>query len=241
MAHGTQDWFVTAQQSLVHKMADMGELAARLGSPDVYDRRGTVFFITSFESGFAGWSTGYSGTGGGVYYVCTPSKSGHGSIMLETGNGASAYAEIARHLPPPPYGVWGFEYAFAPDSEMLQTYLVVNNHVSQRQQTYGVGYDITTGNLWVYDENLSPKVIANVGKVYVVSSPFCILKVVFDSINRNYVRAIFNNIQVDISDTLGFDGAGGHDRDVEVVIYSMCKRGLSSKVAIDSVIFTTNE
>ena len=58
MAHGAPDWFGTTPQGMVHRVADLAELAARLGSPDVFDRRGNVLFMDSFENGQNNWSHG---------------------------------------------------------------------------------------------------------------------------------------------------------------------------------------
>jgi len=241
MAHGTHDWFATAQQGLVYRVADVGELAARMGSPDVHDRRGTVFFITSFDNGLAGWSYGASGVGGSCYFVASPVKTGRGAITLETGAGSLTYASIARHLPPPPSGVWGFEYAFAPDIEMKETWVEVRNHTAGREHIYDCGYDLELGIVWVLDSSLDKQTVATPGKVYAVNSPFSILKMVFDSSNRYYSRVIFNNLVTTLTTIQGYNGPGGHDRDVEIWIYNRTRRGLNSVVAIDSLVFTSNE
>lgn len=49
MARGQEDFGMYASKSVMASISDVGELAARLGSRAVYDRRGNVFYWDDFE------------------------------------------------------------------------------------------------------------------------------------------------------------------------------------------------
>jgi len=55
MVHGFPDWGEYAPQTQISKSLDVAELAVRLGSPCIYDRRGTVMFLDDFSSGLNKW------------------------------------------------------------------------------------------------------------------------------------------------------------------------------------------
>jgi len=64
MPHGAPDWSNVVKYYQVHRLDDMAELAARLGSVVQYDRRGDVFFMDSFENGKGKWFVASDGVGG---------------------------------------------------------------------------------------------------------------------------------------------------------------------------------
>jgi hypothetical protein len=55
MGRGQPDWGEYAPQEQVSKTLDLAELAARLGSPVVYDRNGTVLFMDTFAYDLIHW------------------------------------------------------------------------------------------------------------------------------------------------------------------------------------------
>lgn len=57
MPRGMPDWGEYSPQEVVSKLLDNAELAARLGSPVLFDRRGTVIFMDDFNCGVNHWDT----------------------------------------------------------------------------------------------------------------------------------------------------------------------------------------
>lgn len=55
MPRGMPDWAEYSPQELIDKTLDMAEVAARLGSPCLYDRRGTVIFYDDLNTGDSKW------------------------------------------------------------------------------------------------------------------------------------------------------------------------------------------
>ena len=73
------------------------ELAARLGSPDTFDRRGDVLWMDDFESGLK-WRTSLLGTGSLIDLTATMAASGGKCCRLVTGSANNDYAYLLRHF-----------------------------------------------------------------------------------------------------------------------------------------------
>lgn len=55
MPRDLPDWGALSAQQVVYEITDLGELAARLGSIDTFDRRGDVIWMDDFECGLKAW------------------------------------------------------------------------------------------------------------------------------------------------------------------------------------------
>ncbi len=53
MPHGTPDWGLVGPKTTVYGLDDLGEHAARLGSPHFWDRRGDTILMDDFEHGLS--------------------------------------------------------------------------------------------------------------------------------------------------------------------------------------------
>lgn len=81
MARGQPDFGMYAAYSHLISLADMAELAARLDSIVLFDRRGKVALLDNFESTVLKWSTSTSGTGA-IALDSTYPKSGSQDVKL---------------------------------------------------------------------------------------------------------------------------------------------------------------
>jgi hypothetical protein len=112
MAHGRPDFNLTAGVRTTYRWSDFDELAARLGSPVSYDRRGDVIFIESFEhgDGMITWATGGAGSTAGLSLA--RARTGHFSAALYTPSVANAYAHLTRRGVYPAVSPLGAEISF---------------------------------------------------------------------------------------------------------------------------------
>jgi len=94
MPRGQPDYGLYTQTSLAAGIADPGETAARLGSINVYDRRGWTTWLDDFEAPIIKWDR--FNAFGGIYPVLTSdfALSGAQSIKLECGLGVGSYSRI---------------------------------------------------------------------------------------------------------------------------------------------------
>jgi len=96
-------------QSTRFPLADMGELAARLGSMVTYDRRGEVIWMDDFGSGTSGWGHAGYGTGSGVKIVASPTGMGSYAMRLQAGSDGDMQAQLFRFFSPAYLGRAGVE------------------------------------------------------------------------------------------------------------------------------------
>lgn len=114
MAHGAPDYSNVWKDVSVFRLDDMAELAARLWSPNVWDRRGDVFFMEDFEHGLEKWNilTG----GGDEQAIVSIEKPLHGgycaSLLTQTGSGG--LVAIDKGFPLTASSKIGFESHFKP-------------------------------------------------------------------------------------------------------------------------------
>lgn len=94
MPRGQPDYGLYTQTSLAAGIADPGETAARLGSINVFDRRGWTTWLDDFEAPIVKWDR--FNAFGGLYPVLSSdfALSGAQSIKLENGLGATSYSRI---------------------------------------------------------------------------------------------------------------------------------------------------
>jgi len=107
--HGLPDWGLTGRKATVYGLDDLGEAVARLGSPVVWDRRGDVFWIETFEYGRRKASV--SGDPVGYTNTLSSALAEHGPYCMVIGpaTGLGAYVDVRWFHPLPPYGGWGHE------------------------------------------------------------------------------------------------------------------------------------
>ena len=97
MPRGYPDWGVVTAQ-LGAPEFDTGEMAARIGSPYSYLRRGKVLFIDSFEIGWNSWRKSPGATGSISLTTFQPYH-GAKAIKFVPPSGAGDYAGLLKYIP----------------------------------------------------------------------------------------------------------------------------------------------
>jgi len=147
MPHGGPDWGTVGPIGTIFTIEDLGELAARLGSPDTFDRRGNVIFIDNFDSGIEPWWIGGNPAGWAGRWCPDQHRSGGFSLELTTKAeaGASAYAE--RYFPYPSKSRLGVEMHFNHNFRVKEAEFLIE--VYDGENLYEV-YIQLVGDTWQY-------------------------------------------------------------------------------------------
>lgn len=241
MAHGTPDFGVTAGAATTHQLFDVGELAARLGSPDTYDRRGDVMFWEDFECGLARWLIQFSGGAGTGALTTTRARNGRNSLSLTTAAVAGALARAIAFLPPPAGSRIGLEAS--------AEFTDVNNRLEWRiiLQDDGIEYDyfvrwdndlqqlLTFGPGSVYTAFASDVRLSNTARLFNTG------KIVIDEEGQQYERFILNGEEYDIRGRVPFSGASGIPDRMQAEIVAGAINAAAKTVNWDDVIVTQNE
>lgn len=218
------------------------ELAVRLGSPVIYDRRGQVLFMDTFEQGMRKWTTAMSGTNAAVALSPLAALMSGYSVKLTGGSTASYFAAVQRIVPSRPVGRIGLEFSLSLSS--LWDYVQVTLYLyTGTQNLFGVvRWYYTDYELKAYDSGTG-YVNVGTGKILgVAASNFNTIKFVLDMDTEKYVRLMFNNQEIDIS-TLNLhvvaDTTTAPSIEVDVCLYS--RDGYTDTLYLDNVILTAAE
>ncbi|MBA7572235.1 hypothetical protein ES708_14011 [subsurface metagenome] len=199
MAHGQPDFGAYAAKETVGSLADIGELAARLGSIVTYDRRGDVVFLDSFESGLSAWYTDFSGAGGGVTQSPDHARNGMFSTRMVCGSNLLREAYLWKYLPYPIAGNLGVEFSFTMHDELELLDLTIETIDDVKTLWAQLRYDQdakvlkyrSTGGAW--------KELQTALTLLEFDDMFHTLKVVIDYKNGNFVRALLDERSWDMS------------------------------------------
>jgi len=241
MVHGYPDYGGTELAAIIHRMLDMGELAARLGSGDTYHRAGRIYWMDDFEHTNLCWLTDMIGAGASATISETERRNGKYSCRLETGNLEGNTTEIYKLFPYPWPSKWGFEFSFSLPEDL--TYISTTVLIDDLTKLYGVSvrYMATTDILEILDDDDWHTIMTNCN-VGVNAHEWHTVKVVIDYTNRSYVRVIFRDQVIDCSAYSMYSGPTGAWADMEFWI--TVKNNVDTecrKVYIDDVILTIEE
>jgi len=218
----------------------LAELAARLGSPISWDRRGQVVQITTFEDGFAHCVTGGNGTGNLTELYAGAFQTGGYSCLLKTGTTAGRSASITTYSDYSPSGRLGFGFTFSMTDQPDDVYAlgkVLNGVVETRAY---MRWHKATNKLQILN---SGNVYVDVCDFQLVALPtlFVSVKVVCDVSQQKWVRLLSRGVEYDISDTFLYQAVSATHPYLTYQIQANEGAAVSHTIYVDRMIVTTNE
>lgn len=192
MAHGTPDWWGTEPTTTVHKVSDLGELAARLGSIVTFDRRGDVVWLEDFESGLTHhWANTFPGTSA-ILLSSAYSRNGAYSAKLQTGAVSGDKAGIYRYFQVPAPRKIGVECSFSLDSHVSAIEVWAEYFDGTHYHRFAVKY-LPGSDKWQYRNSGGTYSDLLTAIVYPINPMiFQTVKLVFDLDSDEYARFIAN-------------------------------------------------
>jgi len=120
MPRGAPDYSSVTSAQPLHRLDDMSEIPARLGSPVTHDRAGKVVTMETFRSGVSHWRPAIYGTGSEI--VASPAyfRSEPFSCKMVCGSDDARQAKIFKHFPLPVLGKYGVEVSWMPEYKIEQ-------------------------------------------------------------------------------------------------------------------------
>lgn len=173
-------------------LQDLGELAARLGSPSIYDRRGEVVFAYQFEHGFAGM------TGSGTLDATRPFI---GPYCLKLVTAVGVGQEVYEDYTLPIFGTQnaGIEFAFSASGNMTRFRVSMQYQITDNVSLIRVDFDIPNHKITIYSASGNYDLPGYVVDYQPDPGPYHVMKVVGDFVNYKYVRIIIDGREFDIS------------------------------------------
>jgi len=241
MAHGTPDWWGVEPTNTVYQMQDAGELAARLGSPDTYDRRGNVLLMDSFEDGIGGWVSNKSGAGASVALSAERALYGAYSVKLVGGSDALRDAVIGRYVGYPIYSRHGVEVAVAWGDDVDYIEIQLNFRDGTTAYLSSIRYDPVADVFEYMDSAADWQEIDGAKALYDVDYVFHRFKFVTDLDLLQYSRALLDDEEYSLRGQAIFSLPSAADPMMGVNIYCFSTAGHNATAYVDGVIITQNE
>ena len=241
MAHGQPDFGAQASKETVYGQADIGELAARLGSIVTFDRRGDVVWLDDFESGIEKWNLTLQGLGATIDWSTIAARSGAFSAKLTAGSTLTHLAHIARGFSPPVPSRIGVEFHTSQGStyeEIICTLYLYDgvNHIET-----GIKHNYAAQQLSYRDDAFAWVPFANGIQLFQMAEMLHSFKMVFDLVTKRYVRVIFNNLEYDLSAIPLYSVLSAFSPRCVLILQNTGRLANNDYIYIDDVIFTQNE
>jgi len=241
MGHGTPDWWGAEPTETIYGIQDVGELAARLGSIDTFDRRGNVLFIDSFEHGLAPYFTGAEQAGSAVVLSALTARSGAYSCKLTTGAVANALAYVARHGPYPVLSKYGFEVAFTVDDNAVEVRIGLTLYDGVNSTGFIVRY-LPATDKWQYYNSAGTWVDLATGVALLANTrAFHVVKLVVDLETGEYFYFLWDSDEVSMAGLGGKVTASALSPTIDVSVTLMGGAGAAATIYVDDFIMTQNE
>lgn len=241
MVHGAPDWYGISPKGQTYVLQDDAELAARLGAPNKWERRGDTIWFDTFESGLG--TIQVTGAGAALeHYLSTDDPFQGGNVLcVEAGNVAGNHTDCTWFFPVPVLGVWGFAgwVSFNAALDHIDWSIRYADGTNWHEAT--IRYDhpaqelsiLVDGTVW---EVLDADIVLNAA-----SHHYHLIKLVVDFDGGTYNRLIVDNHTYVLSDYI-------FDTLAIVVVPRVALRaevynidGAVASVNLDSLIWTINE
>ena len=241
MPRGAPDYSNVTAATPLHRLDDMAELAARLGSPVTHDRTGSIVFVDSFTSGLSDWQIALSGAGAEVVLAPSPFRSGPFSVKLIAGSDASRQSKVFRKFPYPQLGKYGLEFSWKPDLYIDRLAVKLVRHDGTNEHEFQFRYIVADRDLKVRDSDGNYSVVDDDLYLAYQYAPFHTFKLVGNFKTDEYVRLIVNEkVYTDLPYS-AYSFVSDDGPNVRVDITLIGESGYNAFSYVDDVVLTQAE
>jgi len=225
----------------VFEQIDSGELAARLGSIDTFDRRGNIVWMDDFESPTLKWAETSVGAGNSKEYSAARSFMGSTSMKLTTGAVEDNALSIEKMFSLPSSTKMGLEARIFMETEDTYADLLLYGYSGGRLYFGQVRWSFTDETFSYYNSAGNPVVLKTDAFNETGEETWMPIKLVIDYSTLKYVRAIFGRDEYDLSAQSLPSFALARVDSVLIVVTVTAAADAASVIYVDNVIFTQTE
>jgi hypothetical protein len=241
MPHGTPDYWGQTPTSTTYASNDQAELAVRLGSINIFDRRGNVLWFVDTAHGLPDVAYAGDADGGTIYPVVNHSATNRIAINFHTGNVSGDYAGFIHYHYYPAISSIGIETAFTLASTMTYFEVTLNFYNGGSLSIYTFRYEYATRKLYVLINTGAYQLISTLASVYSTPTLFHSVKLVVDLLGGAYKRLLFDDHVYDLSAYTPKVSASGLGNNMSVLISTNTNANANSDVLCNGAILTQNE
>ena len=241
MPRGAPDYSNVNIDQPLHRLDDMGELCARLGSPNVYDRSGRTIWMTSFEYGLQGTFFGVDHVDSKGSLSSARAFNGAFSIKLDPRGVDESYVNWSRILHFVMAGNVGAEFAMSLDShpDVFKAYVFYHDETEITEAS--LHYYPATGLWRVIEDGPAWVVVLEDFKLQTGPAAWHPIKLVLDLDKKEYVRAQIAQHVVDLSGHLIPHGGTPDAGQMEIRLQCGGSEAAHAPVYLDGIIVTQGE
>lgn len=241
MARGAPDYSNVKSDKAIYTMLDLGELAPRLGSIDVFDRSGNLVWMDDFEAATINWITAGDGTANSVTISSAQRLRGSNAGLLTCGSDGGMYAEIYRYLPIPNESHYSLELAFAADADVTFVFWMIQYAYNNVMHVFTIRYNIVTQILSYFD-NVAPWVDFATGvNILTLAYIFHVGKLTVDLQTGKYKQFRLDQNVYDLTDLPGQSTAMVTQDWFIVLFEAVGKPAVNAKCYVDNCLVKQNE
>ena len=235
------DWSKYLPGSTRHSLEDMSELAARLGSPDVYDRRGEVVWMDTFGYGLAPWIVSTLGDDAAADIVVANTDLGGYALKLVGGSTTTWTSFIERQFSLTTLGKAGLEVSIWIPGAFDEIYIyLLRNEGTQTHK--GVIKLTWTGGLISYLNSGNTYTQLASGVLYAHTDVrYNNIKLVVDMVKDEYVRFLFDEVAYPVAGESIRVQTISATPGYQMIVELKSRDGENDYVQIGRVIVTGNE
>lgn len=241
MAHGAEDYSNVRKKEYSYRIDDLAELAARVGSPVVYDRRGEVVFMETFAYGFDPWATGYDGTYAAVLLDPLRFVSNGFSVLLRAGTDLDGFATLQRYFPSLSVEKLGLEFRAYINPNVKSLSAEIEVYDGTYLHDAAIYYYPVSGIVRIKGPKGYTEIAMEDKFLALDVQMFSFVKIVFDLIDKNYLRIIFNGEQKGISSVKYYNPSSDKKPHVKILFYCISNGEGNAETYLDNIILTRNE
>ena len=242
MAHGQPDFGMYSVAATIYRLADMGELAARLGSIVTFDRRGDIVWLDDFEGDVDKWLQLPYGDNSEIVLSPDAARNGSFSAKLTTGDETNDYCRMRHYSLYPVSSRIGFEISFTCNDDLSYLYVSQRLYDGSYEHYARLLYLPPTDVLQYLDENEKWQDLVTDLDLSPFNYVFHTVKLVIDLESHKYVRAILNDVEYDMSALSYYRTEDTTTRpDWEQEILTITGADSNESIHVDDAIVTQNE
>jgi len=241
MAHGAPDNYQVQQKAITYRLDDMAELAARIGSPDIFHRLGDVVFIDSFENGLGAWTKDTIEGLATIKLTSVEYKTGGFACKLIHPGDDEHYCGIYRGMSFHLGGKIGFEYSLSGWGDKKEVGIKLRVYDGSDVVCGIINYSETNKNLSYIDWEGNPQVFAS-GINLVLDYPlWTTWKLIIDMVKEEYCKLIVGQTTYSLKDISLYKVESGLPPQILAEIWTRSEGANSSTLIVDDCILTQNE
>lgn len=241
MVHTAEDYSSQWKTEKVHPILDVGELAARIWSPNTWNRQGNVLFMDSFEEGVLNWKEDDNGGAGSVAISTDRSRTGGSSVKLVTSGNGETLVGMSKGFVTGYDGKIGVEFHVLTEDEDIGFRLTVYIYDGTNMYDASILW-VPASNTFYYMDSAQSGVALSTS-LYAADDDetWVPIKLVVDMENMEYMNARVGNTSFDLSGEGLHSTAAGTEPNFAVLLEVLEYAADPKTGYIDDVIITQNE